>query len=55
MKFKIILKDEYLSNKDKYLNDISVLYLNDDCKLANIDDISKIDSRIFIPPLPIKI
>lgn len=50
MSFKVILRDEYSFNKDKYLNDISVLYLNDDCKLANIDDISKHLDFIFNVP-----
>lgn len=47
MKFKVVLKDEYLSNKNKYLNDLRVLYLNDNSKLANIEMIEKHLNFIF--------
>ena len=50
MSFKVVLCDEYLANKDKYLNDISELFLNDCSKLANIDDISKHLDFIFNVP-----
>ena len=47
MKFKVVLKDEYLSNKNRYLNDLRVLYLNDNSKLANIEMIEKHLNFIF--------
>ena len=50
MIFKVVLRDDYLLNKNKYLFDINNLYQNDDCKLANIDDISKHLDFIFNIP-----
>lgn len=50
MRFKVVLKEDYLINKNKYIEDIKNLYLNDDNKLANIDDISKHLDFIFNVP-----
>lgn len=50
MIFKVVLKEDYLINRDKYIDDIKNLYLNDDNKLANIDDISKHLDFIFDVP-----
>lgn len=50
MRFKVVLKNDYLSNKNEYLDDISKLFFNDNCKLANIDDISKHLDFIFNVP-----
>ena len=50
MKFRVVLSENYLSNKEKILSDISSLFLNDTCKLANIDDISKHLDFIFNVP-----
>ena len=47
MIFKVLLKDDYLLNRDNYLSDISYLYLDDDNKFANIDEISKHLDFIF--------
>ena len=47
MIFKVVLKEDYLINKNKYIDDIKKLYLNDDNKLANIDDICKHLDFIF--------
>ena len=47
MIFKVVLKDDYLLNRDYYLSDISYLYLDDDNKFANIDEISKHLDFIF--------
>lgn len=47
MIFKVVLKDDYLLNRDKYLTDIKYLYLDDDNKFANIDEISKHLDFIF--------
>ena len=50
MRFKVVLREDYLSNKNKYLNDISILYLNDSSKLANIEDIIRHLDFIFNVP-----
>ena len=47
MIFKVVLKEDYLINKNKYIDDIKNLYLNDDNKLVNIDDICKHLDFIF--------
>ena len=50
MEFKVVLKDEYLSNKDKILDDIRYLYSDDDNKYANIDEITRCLNIIFDVP-----
>ena len=47
MNYKVILKEDYLLNRDEYLKDINYLYENDDNKLANIDEIEKHLDFIF--------
>ena len=47
MNFKIVLRDDYLLNRDKYLSDIKYLYLDDDNKFADIDEISRHLDFIF--------
>lgn len=50
MIFKVVLKEDYLMNKNKYIDDIKKLYLDDDNKLANIDYICKHLEFIFNVP-----
>lgn len=47
MRFKVVTKDDYVLNKNKYIDDINNLYLNDNCKLANIENIIKHLDFIF--------
>lgn len=47
MNFKIVLRDDYLLNRDKYLNDIKYLYLDDDNKFANFNEINRHLDFIF--------
>lgn len=50
MKFKLVLRDDYLLNKSKYIEDIKFLYQDDNSKLANIEDIKKHLDFIFNIP-----
>ena len=50
MNFRIVLKEDYLSNRDKILDDIRYLYLCDDYKYANIDEITRCLDIIFGVP-----
>ena len=50
MESKVVLKYEYLSNKDKILDDIRYLYSDDDNKYANIDEITRCLNIIFDVP-----